>query len=64
VDTGARIAQWYSAGLRTGLSVVQVLAGAVNFSLHHHVQTVSEPHLASYPMDTRGCFAGGKAARA
>jgi hypothetical protein len=36
------------------------LAG--NFSLHHHVQTSSGAHPASYPMDTRGSFLMGKAA--
>jgi len=38
---------------------VQFLAGAENFSLHHHVQTGSGSHPASYPMGT-----GGKMARA
>jgi hypothetical protein len=37
-----------------------VVAG--NFSLHHRVQTGSVAHPASYPMGTRGCFPGGKAA--
>jgi hypothetical protein len=32
-----------------------------NFSLHHRVQTGSGPHPASYPMDNRGSFPGGKA---
>jgi hypothetical protein len=35
--------------------------GAANFSLHHHVQNGSGAHPASYPMDTRGSFSGGKA---
>jgi hypothetical protein len=57
-------AQWYSAGLRAGLSGVRVPAGAGNFSLHHRVQTGSGAHPASYPMDTRGCFSGGNVAGA
>jgi hypothetical protein len=44
-------------------SSVQFLAGAGNFSLHCQVQSGSGVHLASYPMDTRGSFLGGKAAR-
>jgi hypothetical protein len=64
VKSGTRIAQWYSAGIRAGRSGVQVLARAGNFSLHHHVQTGSGAHPASYPMDTRGSFPGGKVARA
>jgi hypothetical protein len=56
------IAQWYGAGLRARWSGVRVPAGAGNFSLHHHVQTGSEAHPASYPMGTRGSFSGGKAA--
>jgi hypothetical protein len=40
-----------------------VLAGAGNFSLHHHVQTGSGAHLASYPMSTRGSFPEGKGVR-
>jgi hypothetical protein len=35
--------------------------GAGNFSLHHRVQNGSGEHPASYPMDTRGSFPGGKA---
>jgi hypothetical protein len=58
---GARIAQWYSAGLRTGLSGVPVPAGAGNFSLHHSVQNGSGAHPASYPMVKRGSFPGEKA---
>jgi hypothetical protein len=34
------------------------------FSLHHRVQNGSGAHLASYLMDTRGFFPGGKAAGA
>jgi hypothetical protein len=39
-------------------------AGAGNFSLHHRVQYGSAAHPASYPMDNRGSFLGGKAAGA
>jgi hypothetical protein len=53
----ARVAQWYSAGLR-----VRVPAGAGNFSLHHRVQTGPGAHPTSYPIATRGSFPGGKAA--
>jgi len=42
----------------------QLLVGAGNFSLHHCVQNGSEAHPASYPIGTRGCFPGGKAAGA
>jgi hypothetical protein len=51
-------------GLDDRGSRVQFLAGAGNFSLHHRVQNGSGAHPASYPMGTRGCFPGGKAARA
>jgi hypothetical protein len=37
------------------------VAGAGNFSFHHHVQTGSGAHPASYPMGTRGSFTAGKA---
>jgi hypothetical protein len=56
------VAEWYSAGLWAGCSVVRVPAGAGNFSLHHRVQTGSRAHPASYPMGTRGYFPGDKAA--
>jgi hypothetical protein len=59
--TGAGIAQWYSTGLRGGWSGVRIPAGAGNFSHNHRVQTDSRVHLASYPVDTRGSFPGGKA---
>jgi hypothetical protein len=59
-----RIPQWYTIGLQAGWSVVQVPAGAGNFSLHHRVQTDSEAHPASYPVGKRGCFPRGKAAGA
>jgi hypothetical protein len=36
--------------------------GAGNFSLHHHVQTGSGAHLASYSTGTGGSFPEGKAA--
>jgi hypothetical protein len=55
----ARIAQWYSAGLRAGWSGVLVLAGDGNFS-HHRVQTGSGVHPASYPMATKGFSLGVK----
>jgi hypothetical protein len=37
-----------------------VPVGAGNFSLHHHVQTGSEAHPASYPMGIRGFSLGVK----
>jgi hypothetical protein len=55
------MAQWYSAGLLTGWSGVQVPAEAGNFSLHHRVQTGSGAHSASYTMGTSRSFVGGKA---
>jgi hypothetical protein len=45
-------------------SRVRFPAGAGKFSLHHRVQDGSGAHPASYPMDTRGSFRGGKAAGA
>jgi hypothetical protein len=48
-------------GLDDRGSRVRFPAGAGNFSLHHRVQNGSEAHPASYPMDTRGSFPGGKA---
>jgi hypothetical protein len=42
-------------------SRVRLPAGTGNFSLHHRVQNGAEAHPASYPMGTRGSFAGGKA---
>jgi hypothetical protein len=53
---GTGEAQWYNAELRAGWSGAQVLTGALNFSLHHRVQTGSETQLASYPASTRGSF--------
>jgi hypothetical protein len=54
--------------LKNGLddqgSRVQFPARAGNFSLHHRVQNGSGVHPASYPMGTRGCFPGDKAAGA
>jgi hypothetical protein len=52
------------AELRAGLSRVQFPAGDENFSLHPLVQTGSGTHPDSYPMGSRGCFPGGKAAAA
>jgi hypothetical protein len=43
-------------------SGVRVPVGAGNFSLHHSVQTGSEAQPASYSMDNRCSFPGGKAA--
>jgi hypothetical protein len=37
---------------------------AWNFSLHHHFQNGTGAHPASYQVDTRGSFPGGKMARA
>jgi hypothetical protein len=54
------LAQWYSAGLWAGWSVVRFPAGAGNFSLHHRVQTGSGAHPASYPVGTSGSFPGVK----
>jgi hypothetical protein len=45
-------------------SRVSFPAGAGNFTLHHRVQNDSRAHPASYPMDTRSSFPGGKAAGA
>jgi hypothetical protein len=61
IYSGARIAQWYRAGLRAGRSGVRVQAGAGNFSLRHHFRTGSGAHPASYPMGIRGSFPGEKA---
>jgi hypothetical protein len=51
-------------GLDDQDSRVRFLAGAGNFSLHHHVQTSPGTHPNSYPMGTRVPFPGGKAAGA
>jgi hypothetical protein len=55
-------------GLGDGLddrgSRVRSPAGAGNFSLHHRVQNGSGTYPASYQMNTRGSFPGGKAAGA
>jgi hypothetical protein len=52
--------------LRAGLSGFygSILAGAGNFSLHHHVQNGSGAHPTSYPRVTMGSFPGIKAAEA
>jgi len=39
---------------------IQFLVGEENFSLWHHVQTISGAHRASYPMGTGGSFPGAK----
>jgi hypothetical protein len=51
-------------GLDDRDSRVPFPAVAGNFSLHHSVRTCSGAHLASYSMDIRGSFPGGKEARA
>jgi hypothetical protein len=61
-DSSVSIALGY--GLDDQGSRVWFLAGAGNFSRHHHVQTSSGAHPASYPMGTRGSFPGGEAAGA
>jgi hypothetical protein len=64
LSVGARIAQWYSAGLWAGWSGVPIPAGAGNFSVHHCAQTGSGDHPASYPMGSRGSFPASKTAGA
>jgi hypothetical protein len=61
-DSSVGIALVY--GLDDWGSRVSFLAGARNFSLHHHIQNGSGAHPVSYPMGTRGSFLGDKAARA
>jgi hypothetical protein len=61
-DSSVGIALDY--GLDNRDSRVRFPAGAGNFSLHHRVQNDSGAHIASYPMDNRGCFPGVKAAEA
>jgi hypothetical protein len=55
-------------GLGYGLddwgSRVRFLLGAGNVSLHHRVQNGFGAYPASYPVGTRGCLPGGKAAEA
>jgi hypothetical protein len=53
---GARIAQWYSAGLRAGWPGVRVPIKAGNFSLHHRLQAGSGAHPDSYRVGTSGSF--------
>jgi len=43
---------------------VVTFVAVTNFSTRYRVQTGSEAHPASYTMDTRGSFPGGKAAGA
>jgi hypothetical protein len=56
-----------SVGIKLGYGLVdwgsriRFPAGAGNFSLHHCVQNGSGAYPASYPVGTRGSFAGGKA---
>jgi hypothetical protein len=47
-------------GLDNQGSRTQFLVGAGNFSLHHHVQTTSGAHPASYPRGTRALSLGVK----
>jgi hypothetical protein len=61
-DSSVGIALGY--GLNDRGSRVRFLAGAENFSLHHHVQNSSGAHPASYPMGTRSSIPRGKAAGA
>jgi hypothetical protein len=61
-DSSVGIALGY--GLDDRGSRVRFPAGAGNFSVHQRVQNGSRAHPASYPMGTRGCFPGGKAAEA
>jgi hypothetical protein len=61
-DSPVGIALGY--GLDDRGSRVRFPTGAGNFSLHHRVQNGSGAHPASYPMGTRNCFPGGKAAGA
>jgi hypothetical protein len=51
-------------GLDDRGSRVRFPAGAGNFSLHHCVQNGSGARPASYPMDSRDSFPGGKVAGA
>jgi hypothetical protein len=59
----AGMAQWCSAGLDDWGGGIQIPVGAGNFSPHHHIQTGSGTHPASYPMGTKGSFPGGEVAR-
>jgi hypothetical protein len=61
-DSSVGIALGY--GLDDRGSRVRFPARTGNFSLHHRVQNSSGAHPASYLMDTRVSFPGGKAAEA
>jgi hypothetical protein len=61
-DSSVGIALGY--GLNDRGSRDRFPAGAGNFSLHHRVQNGSGAHPASYPMGSRGSFAGGTVAGA
>jgi hypothetical protein len=61
-DSSVGIALGY--GLDDRGSRFRFPAGPGNFSIHHRLQNGSGAHPASYPMDTRGSFPGGKAAGA
>jgi hypothetical protein len=47
--------------IKFGIGGVRLPGGTGNFSLYHRVQNGSWVHPASYSMDTRGSFPGGKA---
>jgi hypothetical protein len=57
------IMQYFTVGIATGygLDGPGSIPGRARFSLLHSVQTGSGAQPASYPMDTRGPFPGGKA---
>jgi hypothetical protein len=61
-DSSVGVALGY--GLDDLGSRVRFTSWAGDFSLHHRVQNGSGAHPASYPMGTRGCFPGCKAAGA
>jgi hypothetical protein len=61
-DISVGIALGY--GLDDRFSRVRFLAGAANFSFHHHFQNGCGAHPTSYLMGTRSSFPGGKAAGA
>jgi hypothetical protein len=42
---------------------VQFPVVARYFAIVHKGKTVSESHIASYPMNTRDCFLGGKGSK-
>jgi hypothetical protein len=60
----AQSVQLLGYGLNDRGSRVRFPVGAGNFSFHHCVQNGSGAHPTSYPMGTRVCYPGGKAAGA